>query len=84
MCAHPRDAGGCIVNRRERELLARQLRNVSAAQSEGALGPALLAVFVVGFVLGGLLFTQTGDASRTPGVMASISGPTNGAATVRR
>jgi len=52
------DAGNRTVNHRDHELLARQLRNASATPNDTVLGPAMLAVFVAGLLLGGLLFTQ--------------------------
>jgi len=72
------------VNRRDEELLARQLRNASATPGDSVLGPIMLAVFVVGLLLGGLLFAPPGEAPRSADVMASISIPPNSPAIIRR
>jgi len=61
------------VNRSDDELLARQLRNAGTPPTDSVLGPAMLAVFVVGFLLGGLLFTQRSEAPQSPDLMASIA-----------
>ncbi len=71
------------MNRSDDELLARQLRNAGTPPTDSVLGPAMLAVFVVGFLLGGLLFTQRGEAPRNPHVVASIAAP-DAPAVIRR
>lgn len=72
------------MDRRDEELLSRQLRNMSPVPSDRVFGPAMLAVFVVGFLLGGLLFTRSGDAPQTQDMMASIAIPPSPSAIVRR
>ena len=50
------------MNRRERELLDKQLHSIYAApRSDGVLILAILAVFFAGIALGGFLFAYTSE-----------------------
>jgi hypothetical protein len=62
------------VNRRDEELLARQLRHASTIPGDRWLGPGMLAIFLLGFLLGGSLLTRP-EAPRSADVMASITAP---------
>jgi hypothetical protein len=66
------------MNRRDIELLDRQLHDTSAPR--GLLGPLVFAVFVVGFLLGGMVSTHRPDPGLTPhDVLAAKPMSSNGA-----
>ena len=44
------------MNRREEELLAKQMRSVAPPRNDGLVGLIVAAVFFIGFILGGSFF----------------------------
>jgi uncharacterized membrane protein len=53
------------VDRRDKELLAKQLRAVAAPRNDGLVGLVVLAVFVIGIAVGGALFTRDHSGAGT-------------------
>jgi hypothetical protein len=65
------------MNRRDIELLDRQLHDTSAPR--GLLGPLALAVFVIGFLLGAMVFSHRPDPGATAhDVLAATPFTSNG------
>jgi|GEM_PF-3192685 uncharacterized membrane protein len=62
------------MNRHDRELLDKQLRNVQApAQNEGALMLAMLAVFCIGMAVGGFIYAYTDAPAQGAGQIVQIA-----------
>lgn len=64
------------MDRRDDELLAKQMRAISPAHND--VGLALLAVFVAGLVVGALLFATRTEPAAPHDIVAAIS-PSTGA-----
>jgi hypothetical protein len=60
------------MNRRDTELLDRQLSRLSPPRNDGILGLAVLVVFCIGIAVGGVLFAQHGSRS-TASDMAAMT-----------
>ena len=59
------------MDRRDEELLAKQLRVVMPPRSDGLVGLAVVTVFLVGIAVGSLLFADDSQhAQSAPAVMA--------------
>lgn len=73
------------MDRRDEELLDCQFRLVHAARSDGLLGAMVVMVFLIGFVLGGLLFARPYPAapSTVHGEFAAITSHDSGTTAVR-
>jgi hypothetical protein len=73
------------MNRRDEELLDRQLHNMHPARNDGLLGVTVAMVFLIGFVLGGLLFAHphAGTPSTLHGELAAITPQDSGTTAIR-
>ena len=58
------------MDRRDEELLAKQMRSVAPPRNDGVIGLMVAAVFVIGFVLGGSFFAPKASAPPTHDVAA--------------
>jgi hypothetical protein len=61
------------MNRRDNELLAKQMRAISPPRND--VGLALLAVFVAGLVVGAMLFANQTEPAAPHDVLAAMSLP---------
>jgi uncharacterized membrane protein len=61
------------MNRRDDELLAKQMRAISPPRND--VGLALLAVFVAGLVAGAMLFANRSEPAAPHDVLAAMSLP---------
>ena len=66
------------MNRRDDELLAKQMRWISPPRND--FGLALAAVFIAGLVLGAVLFAQPRPQTAPHDAMAALSLPQEGSA----
>lgn len=58
------------MNRRDEELLAKQMRSVEPPRHDGLVGLTVAAVFFVGFILGGSFFAPKTPAPPSQDVAA--------------
>jgi hypothetical protein len=61
------------MNRREEELLAKQLRSIEPARNDAVLGFVGVAVFIIGLTLGAYLAGPTGESRAPHDTLASLS-----------
>jgi hypothetical protein len=63
------------MDRRDQELLDRQLRGLNPPRNDGLIGLTVVAVFFVGIAVGGILFARHGERMRAApnDVAAAIS-----------
>ncbi len=61
------------MDRRDQELLDKQLRTISPPRNDGLLGLAGVAMFVAGLVLGASLFAPQKPQAAPHGAMAAMS-----------
>ena len=63
------------MNRRDEELLAKQMRTMAPPRNDGVIALMVAAVFLVGFVLGGSFFAPRTPTPATDGVYAAYGAP---------
>jgi uncharacterized membrane protein len=65
------------VDRHDNELLAKQLRVVMPPRKDGLVGLIVLAVFVIGIAVGGVVFPRDHGAVRSAPVKAAVQRTTD-------
>jgi len=53
------------MNRRDQELLNKQMRRLTPPRNEGAIAVMLAAMFLIGITVGGLLSTNQSEPKQT-------------------
>ena len=64
------------MDRRDEELLAKQMRSMAPPRHDGLVGLMVAAVFFIGFVLGGSFFAARAPAPPSQDVAAYAGGAT--------
>ena len=57
--------GTSKMNRRDQELLDKQMRRLTPPRNEGAIAVMLAAMFLIGITIGGLLSTHESEPTQT-------------------